>query len=236
MSEDLAVKDEATAHPEPSSPGGPSMEPEQLAGAVEAILLTLDRPVAAIRLAEALGLVPPQPDEPPPPPEGAPEGAPAPRPKRRSGKSKGGDGGGGVAAIDQAVENLNKAYAATGRSFRIESIAGGYRLMTLPAFAPAVAAFHRSRASAKLSRAAVETLAIIAYKQPITRAHLEAIRGVNCGEVLRSLMDRRLVTIKGRAEELGRPILYGTSKEFLDAFGLTSLKDLPSATELQVTP
>lgn len=235
MSEDLAVKDEATAHPEPSSPGNPSPEPEQLAGAVEAILLTLDRPVAAVRLAEALGLVPPQADE-PPPSEGPPEGAPAARPKRRSGKSKGGEGSGGVAAIDQAVETLNKAYAATGRSFRIETIAGGYRLMTLPAFAPAVAAFHRSRASAKLSRAAVETLAIIAYKQPITRAHLEAIRGVNCGEVLRSLMDRRLVTIKGRAEELGRPILYGTSKEFLDAFGLASLKDLPSATELQVTP
>jgi segregation and condensation protein B len=106
--------------------------------------------------------------------------------------------------------------------------------MTLPAMAPVLAAFHKARASNRLSRAAVETLAIIAYKQPLTRAHLESIRGVACGEVLRSLLERRMITIKGRAEELGRPMLYGTTKEFLDAFGLASLKDLPSATELQV--
>jgi segregation and condensation protein B len=108
--------------------------------------------------------------------------------------------------------------------------------MTLPAFAPAVAAFHRARAGGKLSRAAVETLAIIAYKQPLTRAQLEAIRGVSCGEVLRSLLERRLVEIKGRAEELGRPLLYGTGKPFLDAFGLGTLKDLPTASELRVAP
>ena len=76
-------------------------------------------------------------------------------------------------------------------------------------------------------------MAIIAYKQPITRAALEAIRGVACGEILRSLMDRRLVTIVGRAEELGRPMLYGTSKQFLEVFGLTSIKDLPSVEEFK---
>jgi len=85
-----------------------------------------------------------------------------------------------------------------------------------------VAAFHKARAGGRLSRAAVETLAIIAYKQPLTRAQLEAIRGVSCGEVLRSLLERRLVEIKGRAEELGRPLLYGTGKPFLDAFGARS--------------
>lgn len=136
--------------------------------------------------------------------------------------------------IEDAVEKLNAAYEAGGRAFRIEQVAGGYRLMTLPEYAQAIAAFHRERAASRLSKAAVETLAIVAYRQPITRAQLEAIRGVGCGEVLRSMMDRRLVTIKGRAEELGRPILYGTTREFLDAFGLASLKDLPTVSELAV--
>src|SRR6185295_17703128 len=121
---------------------------------------------------------------------------------------------------------------SSGRAFRVESVAGGYRILTLPEFAPVVAAFHKARASNRLSKAAVESLAIVAYRQPVTRAQLEAIRGVACGEVLKSLMDRRLVTIKGRAEELGRPILYGTTKEFLDTFGLDSIKSLPSAAEL----
>jgi segregation and condensation protein B len=105
--------------------------------------------------------------------------------------------------------------------------------MSLTAYAAVLAAFHGTRMSGRMGKAAVETLSIIAYKQPITRAHLEAIRGVGCGEILRSLLERRLVTIKGRAEELGRPILYGTTKEFLDAFGLATLKDLPTAAELQ---
>jgi len=134
------------------------------------------------------------------------------------------------------VGTLNDEYAATNRSFRIETLAGGYRIMTRPEFAPFLATFHRQKVSSKLSRAAVESLAIVAYKQPLTRAQLEAIRGVACGEVLRSLMDRRLVTIKGRAEELGRPMLYGTTKGFLDRFGLASIKDLPSIAELKPTP
>jgi segregation and condensation protein B len=241
MTEDLAVKDDTTQDTEPAADrpdGRPALAPGQLAGAIEAILLTLDKPVAAARLAEALGLAPPQePSSPATDAHADPAATQRPRKRTRRAKSAGdGENGGGVEAVEAAIQELNSAYAATGRSFRIESVAGGHRIMTLPAFAPAVAAFHRSRASARLSRAAVETLAIIAYKQPITRAHLEAIRGVNCGEVLRSLMERRLVCIKGRAEELGRPILYGTGKEFLDAFGLSNLKDLPSATELQVNP
>lgn len=183
-------------------PGRGAVEPERLGAAVEAILLTVDKPVPGARLAEALGVEP----------------------------------GAGKGPVERAVARLNEEYQATGRSFRIESVAGGYRLMTLPALAPVLASFHRGRASARLSRAAVETLAIIAYKQPLTRASLEAIRGVACGEVLRSLLERRLITIKGRAEELGRPILYGTTREFLDLFGLASLKDLPSASELQVHP
>jgi segregation and condensation protein B len=201
---------------------------ERLSAAIEAILITIDRPLSPARLAEALGLAAPEAEE------AGPEGESKPR--RRSKAKAAADPADPVGMIAAAIAELNEQYAASGRVFRIESVAGGYRVMTLPEMAPVLAAFHTARASNRLSRAAIETLAIIAYKQPLTRAHLEAIRGVSCGEVLRSLLERRLVAIKGRAEELGRPILYGTTKEFLDAFGLASLKDLPSATELQVNP
>jgi segregation and condensation protein B len=179
-------------------PGDTDATAAQQAQRIEAILLTVDRPVAPDTLAMAIGI-----EE---------------------------DGAGHVASL---VEGLNGAYERTGRAFRIESVAGGYRLMTLSEHADVLAAFHRARASSRLSRAGLETLAIIAYRQPITRAQLEGIRGVASGEVLKTLMDRRLVTIKGRAEELGRPMLYGTTREFLDAFGLASVKDLPSVGELR---
>lgn len=134
--------------------------------------------------------------------------------------------------IERATELLNEQYDAQSRAFRIEKISGGYRLMTCSVHAPIVAAMHRSRATTRLSKPALETLSIIAYRQPITRAELEAIRGVACGEVVRTLMDRRLVKITGRAEELGRPMLYGTTRQFLDTFGLASVKDLPKPEEL----
>jgi len=136
------------------------------------------------------------------------------------------------ADIHGAIDRLNDQYEQSGRAFRIEQVAGGIRVMTRPEHAPVLAAFHKNRASSRLSRPALETLAIVAYKQPMTRARLEAIRGVACGEVLKSLLERRLISVVGRAEELGRPMLYGTTKGFLDAFGLASLKDLPKAGEL----
>lgn len=135
--------------------------------------------------------------------------------------------------IDKAVADLNEVYDSTGRAFRVERIAGGYRVMTRPEFGPTVTTLAKARQSSKLSQSALETLAIVAYRQPITRADVEAIRGVACGEVLRSLLERRLVKIVGRAEEIGRPMLYGTTREFLESFGLASLKDLPSAKELK---
>lgn len=131
------------------------------------------------------------------------------------------------ARLGHAVGLLNEQYDETGRAFRIERVAAGYRVMTRPEFAPVIAALHRSRAPARLTRTQLETLAIVAYRQPVTRAELEAIRGVACGDVLRALVDRQLVKITGRAEELGRPMLYGTTPRFLDVFGLRSLKDLP---------
>ncbi len=135
---------------------------------------------------------------------------------------------GAAAAIRDALAELNEQYEQTGRCFRAERLAGGWQLLTTKAFGPLLARLHHDRQSTKLSQAALETLAIIAYRQPIMRAEVEAIRGVASGEVLRGLLERRMIKIVGRAEELGRPMLYGTSHDFLKVFGLASLDDLPT--------
>lgn len=127
-----------------------------------------------------------------------------------------------------AIEELNGFYDQTARSFRAERLAGGWQLLTLPAFGPVLSRLHTDRQQSRLSQPALETLSIIAYRQPIMRAEIEAIRGVASGEVLRGLLERRLIKIVGRAEELGRPMLYGTTKEFLKVFGLSGLDDLPA--------
>lgn len=129
--------------------------------------------------------------------------------------------------VRKAVKELNAQYESGGRAFRIDQVAGGYQILTLPEFGEHLKKLHQKEADAKLTKAALETLAIIAYKQPILRADVEAIRGVACGETIRSLMEKHLVKIAGRAEEPGRPILYGTTKRFLELFGLNSLRDLP---------
>jgi len=140
---------------------------------------------------------------------------------------------GTIKQIRQAVKTLNDKYRQAGCVFRIEQIAGGYRMMTLPMFASWLDKLLRVRSDSKLSPAALETLAIIAYKQPVIRADIETVRGVACGEIIRSLMYKALVKIVGRAEVLGRPMLYGTTKKFLDVFGLSDLKDLPKVEELK---
>jgi segregation and condensation protein B len=129
--------------------------------------------------------------------------------------------------VRKAIKSLNEQYSSGGRAFRVEQVAGGYQLLTLPEFGEALKKLHQKEADAKLTKAALESLAIIAYKQPILRAEVEAIRGCACGETIRSLMEKHLVKIAGRAEEPGRPILYGTTKRFLELFGLNSLRDLP---------
>ena len=128
---------------------------------------------------------------------------------------------------------MNETYAASDRSFRIEQLAGGWQILTLPDYRDVLASFPRARLETRLSPAAMETLAIIAYRQPILRADIESIRGVASGEVVRGLMDRKVVKIVGRAEELGRPMLYGTTRQFLEIFGLADIKDLPKIEELQ---
>ena len=136
-----------------------------------------------------------------------------------------------AAVIEAAAARLNEDFERTGRVFRIRRVAGGWRVLIQPRHHDLLERLKGQRTQAKLSPAALETLAIVAYRQPIVRAEIEAIRGVASGEVLRTLLDRRLVRITGRAEELGRPMLYGTTREFLQIFGLANLSDLPQRRE-----
>jgi len=139
----------------------------------------------------------------------------------------------GRRAVREAVATLNERYERMGCSFRIEPIAGGYQMLTRPEYHDVVSRLSRAKSDLRLSQAAMETLSIVAYRQPVLRADVEAIRGVACGDVLRGLLEKRLVKIVGRAEVLGRPMLYGTTRRFLEVFGLNSLKDLPKVEELR---
>jgi segregation and condensation protein B len=132
-----------------------------------------------------------------------------------------------------AVRELNEIYDQRQAAYRIEERAGGYQILTLPQYAQYVQRLMRKKDEGRLTPASLETLAIIAYKQPILRVGVEAIRGVACGEVIRSLMEHNLVKIVGRAEEIGRPMLYGTTRYFLEVFGLANLKDLPKTDQLK---
>jgi segregation and condensation protein B len=143
-------------------------------------------------------------------------------------------GVGSARQVEELVDELNAKYELAGQSFQVECIARGFQLMTRSAFQPWLARLDKHRAQSRLSSAALEALAIVAYKQPIIRADVEAIRGVACGEVLSRLREMGLVKIVGRAEIVGRPILYGTTKKFLDAFGLADLEDLPPMDSLQL--
>jgi segregation and condensation protein B len=140
------------------------------------------------------------------------------------------------AAVRRHIAALNDKYERAGLSFRIEAIARGYQMMTLPDFRPWLEKLNKQRREIRLSGAALETLSIIAYKQPIIRADVEAIRGVACGEVIARLRDMGLIRVLGRAEILGRPLLYGTTKKFLDVFGLPDLDDLPPMEALKLKP
>jgi segregation and condensation protein B len=135
--------------------------------------------------------------------------------------------------VRQAIDFLNDKYKNNQNAFRIEKIAGGFQMLTLSPYNHWLKKLLRVRSETKLSPAALETLAIIAYKQPIIRADIEAIRGVAAGEVIRNLMYKGLVKVVGRAEVVGRPMLYGTTKKFLETFGLNTLKDLPKIEELK---
>ncbi len=171
---------------------------------VEAVLLSISRPLSEAKLVDMLGL-----------------GSVNAKDKMPA------------TMVKQAIDHLNTEYAQTGRSFRIERLAGGWQLLTLSKFGPLLTRVHGAKLQGRLTPAALDTLAIIAYRQPTLRSELEAVRGVACGDILRGLMERRLVRITGRAEELGRPMLYGTTSEFLRVFGISRIEDLPQARELR---
>ena len=134
--------------------------------------------------------------------------------------------------IETVIKYLNEEFQTAGRSFKIMEIAGGYQMFTLPEFSGYVQQLYLSKKKSRLTHKALETMAIIAYRQPITKHEVEDIRGVNVDGVIRTLLVRNLITIAGRAQAPGSPFLYKTTKKFLDYFGLNSLDDLPKLKEI----
>ncbi len=175
-----------------------------LAGVIEAMLFGADEPISARQFVEILALLE----------------------SEARGKRV------GAQAIEAVLEELNREYEESGRAFRIVRVAGGYQFATRPEYGVWLGAMMKERSRRKLSVSALESLAVIAYKQPVTKPELEAIRGVNADYVIRSLLERNLVAIVGRAATPGRPLLYGTTKEFLKHFGLNDLSDLPKPREI----
>ncbi len=135
--------------------------------------------------------------------------------------------------IEAQLAMLRQEGETRGSGLMLVEVAGGYQLTTRPEYAGWIRKFKSSKGPTKLSRPALETLAIISYKQPITRMEMEAIRGVNVGGIVRNLMERRLVKIVGKKDVPGKPMLYGTSMEFLNYFGLKDLAALPTLKEFQ---
>ena len=134
--------------------------------------------------------------------------------------------------VKDALGELVLEYKTADRGFYIEEVAGGFQMRTNPSLAPWIKKLFKIGLQ-KISRASLETLAIVAYKQPLTRAELEAIRGVDSAGVLKTLLERRLVRIVGRKEEPGRPVVYGTTKEFLETFNLKDLSSLPTLKDIE---
>lgn len=130
--------------------------------------------------------------------------------------------------IQEALLSLVKKYEDENYSFQIEHTGGGYQFLTKPAYQTSIGILLKQQSKKRLSNSALETLAIIAYKQPVTKTQIEQIRGVNCDYTTQKLLEKELIEIRGKADSLGRPILYGTSDKFMEYFGINDLKDLPS--------
>ena len=139
-----------------------------------------------------------------------------------------------AAEVEQAIAELRQEYEAEERAFQIYPLGDGYQILTRPEYATYLERFDSVGRTNRLSRAALETLAIIAYRQPVSRVEVEELRGVNVAGVLRNLQERGLIEVIDRAEGLGRPLLYGTTRRFLDHFGLRSIDDLPRPEGLKI--
>lgn len=134
---------------------------------------------------------------------------------------------------ERILQELKHSYDREGRGFQVVSVAGGYQLVTRPEYARWVRQLKDTKSRTALSRASLETLAIIAYRQPVIRAEIDDIRGVNSGGVLKNLLERGLVKIAGKKDVPGKPVMYATTEQFLIQFGLGSIKDLPSLREFE---
>jgi len=135
--------------------------------------------------------------------------------------------------VARAIATLNTGYATTGSSFRIREVAGGYQYYIMPEYEGVVESLFTKRRNLRLSRAALETLAVVAYRQPTTKIDIEHIRGVASDGVIRTLLEKNLIKITGRADTVGKPLQYGTADEFLKFFGLARLEDLPKMSEIE---
>lgn len=179
---------------------------------IEALLFSSERPLSAGECVKYL--------------KAAPESAPDDEEVRALAKTKQDE-------IAQAMRELNEEYAEQQRGFCLVESAAGWKVVTAPEAAPWVRQLFPENRPARLSPSALETLAIIAYRQPLTRADIEAVRGVNVDGVMQTLLERGVVRITGRAEVPGRPLLYGTTEFFLEHFGLRTLDELPNCEELR---
>ena len=130
--------------------------------------------------------------------------------------------------IEKAIEALLEKYSSEDYSFEIVKSGGGYQFLTKPAYQASIGILLKQQSKRRLSASAMETLSIIAYKQPVTKSEIEQIRGVNCDYTVQKLLEKELVEIKGKSEGVGRPLLYGTSERFMDYFGINDLKELPT--------
>lgn len=133
-----------------------------------------------------------------------------------------------VKDIEGAISKSAEKYSGEEFPFEIRETGGGYKFLTKPAYESSISIFLKQKSKKRLSQSAVETLSIIAYKQPVTKSGVEAIRGVGCDYTIQKLLEKELIAIKGKAETVGKPILYGTSDKFLDYFGINAISELPT--------
>lgn len=132
-----------------------------------------------------------------------------------------------ISHIQEAIHVLEEKYGHDDFSFGLSHLAGGYQFLTKPAYQTSISILLKQQSNKRLSTAQMETLSIIAYKQPVTKGEIEQIRGVNCDYSVQKLLEKELVTIRGKSESIGRPLLYGTSEKFMEYFGINHIKDLP---------
>ena len=133
-----------------------------------------------------------------------------------------------VADIESTVQRVVSKYDHEDFAFQVCHIGGGYQFLTKPAYQVSISIFLKQQSKKRLSTSALETLSIIAYKQPITKSNIEQIRGVSCDYTIQKLLEKELVEIKGKSDGIGKPLLYGTSSKFMEYFGINSLSDLPT--------